>query len=171
MCRYMWPSTTKPTILTIIIWVKATITNYNLWTTAPANLKPLACIFLGLYEPKCARIARTKILQQKQWNIARYVAHGSPYTRRLWTYVAPLMESMSEMVSKTLEREHQPAFRSKIMTRQAFLKIVSTQNQQKSGWLRFFCAAATLAGLQLWQRLRIMAAQRSYIHGPTSSSH
>ena len=45
MYIYMWRSMTKPTILgTTSFWVKATITNYNLWTTDHANLKSLAPI-------------------------------------------------------------------------------------------------------------------------------
>ena len=56
-------------------WVKATITNYNLWTIAPANLKSR--------EQKYTRIACTIVLQKNAMNIGMYVARGSPYIRRL----------------------------------------------------------------------------------------
>ena len=42
-------------------------------------------------------------------------------------YVAPPTKSMSKMAVKTLEREQHLAFQWKRTTRQAFLKIVSTQ--------------------------------------------
>ena len=62
--------------------IKATITNYNLWTIAPAYLKSLAHVVMEIWA-KYTRIARTKILQKIAMNIATYVARGSPYTRRL----------------------------------------------------------------------------------------
>ena len=47
----------------------------------------------------------------------------------------------------------------KFFLRQAFLKIVSTQNRRKKRLETFLCAAAVLAYLQQWQRLRIMDGQ------------
>ena len=64
-------------------WGKATITNYNLGTIAPANLKSLARVVKEIWE-KITRIACTKILQKIVMNIATYIAHRSPYTHRLW---------------------------------------------------------------------------------------
>ena len=65
-------------------WVKATIINYNLWTIAPANLKPLARVVMEIWA-KYTRITRTKILQKIAINIAAYyIERESLYTRRLW---------------------------------------------------------------------------------------
>ena len=47
----MWPSMVKknqPYSAQNRFWVKATITNYDLWTTASANLKSLARVFLEI---------------------------------------------------------------------------------------------------------------------------
>ena len=52
-------------------------------------------------------------------------------------YVAPPTKSMSWMAAKTLEREQQLAFQEK-RTRQAFLKIVSTQTRQNNFLGTFF---------------------------------
>ena len=52
--------------------VKATtITNYNLWTIAPANLKSPACVVMAM--EMYTRIARTQVLQRIAKNIATYV--------------------------------------------------------------------------------------------------
>ena len=67
-------------------WVKATITNYDLWTTDPPNLKSLTPVGSEIWA-KCTRIARTIILQQAQSNIATYIARGSPYTFFLSPYI------------------------------------------------------------------------------------
>ena len=46
----MWPSKRKPCIMCWKkFWVKATITNYNLWTIAPANLKSLARVVMEIW--------------------------------------------------------------------------------------------------------------------------
>ena len=76
-------------------------------------------------------------------------------------YVAPPTKSVSKLATRKLELEQQPAFRWKIMTRQAFLKTVSTQSQQKFLWM-FLHAASAVAYLQLWQQLHIMDGQCSY---------
>ena len=47
----------------------------------PRALCDIVCC-ASLYEPKCTWIAHTKIFQQTQWNIAKYIVRGSPYTRR-----------------------------------------------------------------------------------------
>ena len=47
----------------------------------------------------------------------------------------------------------------KMMTRQVFLKIVSTHSRQKKFLGTFLCAAAAIAYLQLWYRLVIMDSQ------------
>ena len=53
-------------------------------------------------------------------------------------------------------------FRWKRTRRQAFLKIISAQNRRKKWLETFLCAAAMLAYLQLWQRLRSWMVNVSY---------
>ena len=60
-------------------WVKATITNYNHWTIAPANLKSLAGVVMEIWA-KYTRITRTRLLRKIAMNIAMYVARESLYT-------------------------------------------------------------------------------------------
>ena len=82
-------------------------------------------------------IPRSPVLAKIAMNIATYVACGSLYT-------APPTKSMSSLAAKTLEGEKQPTFRWKRTRRQAFLKVVSTQNQRKKCLETLLCAVAML---------------------------
>ena len=53
--------------------LNATITNYNLWTVARANLKSLVHAVMEIWA-KYTWIAHTEVFQKTQWNIATYVA-------------------------------------------------------------------------------------------------
>ena len=111
--------------------------------------------------------ARTIILQQAQSNIAAYVARGSPYTRRLCQVRGPAHKVNGCQLK--LEREQQPAFRWKKTTRQAFLKIVSTQSRRKKFLGTILHAAAIRPQLWIPRRLCIMDGQWSYTADFTSS--
>ena len=124
---YMWPSTRKPGIMRRNhFWVKATIANYNLWTSAPAN-------YLSLYKPvqsrrytqKYTRIERIRVLRKR----VTFIASGSPYTRRLSINVDHAHKIRT--VTESFEREWWGTFRSKRNSGQAFPEIVSTLNQKK----------------------------------------
>ena len=61
----VWPSMRKPCIMCWKkVWVKATITNYNLWTIAPANLKSLTCVVMEIWAkiniPDCPYLSFVK---------------------------------------------------------------------------------------------------------------
>ena len=130
-------------------WVKAIIANYCSCKFEVSSWYS----FGGLYKPKCAQIACT-------------AANAMSYARCTWksVYLPFIKESVAlhaksvvSMAAKTLKWEQHPMFWWEKRT--TFLMLISTQSQQKKWLATFFCAAAMLAWLQLWQQLRIMGAQ------------
>ena len=74
------------------IWVKATITNYNLWTIAPANLKSLACVVMEIWAkiyPDCL------YCKKLQWTLLRTLHAEVRILVVYGKYVAPPTKSMS----------------------------------------------------------------------------
>ena len=62
--------------------VKATITNYKLWTAAPVNLKSLACVVTEIWA-KMYLDSLYCCFAKIQWNITMYIARGSSCTHHL----------------------------------------------------------------------------------------
>ena len=77
ICDLPWGNQAKRNL------VKASITNYILWTIAPANLKSLALVVMVIWV-KYTWIAHTQVLQKIAMDIAMYIARESLYTRCLW---------------------------------------------------------------------------------------
>ena len=121
MCTYMWPSMRKLCIMRWKnFWVKATITNYNLWTIAPANLKSLAPCSHGDMSKNIPGSPVLKFCKKLQWTLLRTL-HAEV---RILAVYDMWPRPPSQWASWTLEWEQQPTFRWKRTRRQMFLKFV-----------------------------------------------
>ena len=74
-------------------------------------------------------------------------------------YVAMPTKSKSQMVAKRWKESSSRRFDGKERKDKRVYRSLVHEIEERSVWRVFFCAAAVLAYLQLWQRLRIMDDQ------------